>query len=76
MTEYAPTTEEIKQYATEDYGQCGLFPEEFDRWLAEHDRQVAERAWNEGYDEWAKAPAGDQPLRDNPYRAGEMEGEG
>ena len=23
---------------------------EFDRWLAEHDREVAEKAWDEGYD--------------------------
>lgn len=36
----------------------------FTRWLAEHDRQVAERAWDEGYgsDEECHTP------RRNPYR--------
>lgn len=36
----------------------------FDAWIAEHDRQVAERAWGEGYgpDEECHTP------RRNPYR--------
>jgi len=46
MTDYTPTTEEIRnRYLSE------VFPEdeaEFDRWLAEHDRQVAEKAWGQG----------------------------
>lgn len=36
---------------------------EFDRWLAEHDAQVAARAWDEGYDRGRYFP------RRNPYRA-------
>lgn len=49
--------------------------EEFDRWIAEHDRQVAAEAWNEGYqagvhDERIAAgwdyPA--TPGRANPYK--------
>lgn len=36
--------------------------------LAEHDRQVAERAWDEGMDSWY---ASEKPL--NPYRAAKGE---
>lgn len=37
------------------------------RWLAEHDRQVAERAWDEGRDNSPFFPT------DNPYRAAKGE---
>lgn len=33
-------------------------------------REAKAEAWDEGYHEWALAPAGDQPLKDNPYREG------
>ena len=55
MSNYTPTTEDVR----EAYGWSGHDSyielnrisrrEEFDRWLAEHDRQVAERAWDEGH---------------------------
>ena len=38
---------------------------EFDRWLAEHDREVAEKAWDEGYD---YATNGKWGPGENPYR--------
>ena len=38
---------------------------EFDRWLAEHDREVAEKAWDEGYD---YATDGEWGPGENPYR--------
>ena len=52
---------------------------EFDRWLAEHDRQVAERAWDEGA-RWAAVECGavDNERQawiapgDNPYTKGEQ----
>lgn len=52
MTEYTPTTEEVRDRWGRDAISEDLRPEwlaEFDRWLAEHTRQVAERAWDEGY---------------------------
>ncbi|ALJ19546.1 hypothetical protein [Microbacterium sp. No. 7] len=42
----------------------------FDSWLAEHDRQVAERAWGEGWaaaGAWQIAAPG-TPYPWNPYR--------
>ena len=43
---------------------------QFDRGIAALIREAKAEAWGEGYDEWAQAPAGDQPPRDNPYREG------
>ena len=46
----------------------------FDRWLAEHDRQVAERAWDEGQKagllraDFEYGAVGYQHVRGNPYR--------
>lgn len=46
--EYIPTTEEVRDWWTG--GDDGLLRQEFDRWLAEHDRQVKGEAWAEGWD--------------------------
>lgn len=62
MSEYTPTTEQVRDaYAEDDVGvpRPKYFPE-FDRWLAERDRQIAEKAWQEGYD--------GQGGPTNPYR--------
>ncbi|KAA8827203.1 hypothetical protein [Bifidobacterium myosotis] len=43
----------------------------FDRWLAEHDRQVAEKAYQEGYTSgWYRGweDDGDHICHDNPFR--------
>jgi hypothetical protein len=40
--------------------------ESFDRWLAAHDREVAKRAWDEGYGDDSEAHV----PRANPYRSG------
>lgn len=60
MSDYTPTTEEVRR----DYVACNSSPQasmsddgvmvgdasyEFDRWLAAHDREVAEKAWDEGF---------------------------
>lgn len=55
--DYTPTTEEVHEAISEWVWSRRMFrPElgqsdgrEADRWLAEHDRQVAERAWDEGH---------------------------
>ena len=53
VNEYTPTTHDVREayQATDEgldfrrvYQERG---QEFDRWLTEHDRQVAERAWDE-----------------------------
>lgn len=55
-----------------------FYGEKFDRWLAEHDRQVAERAWDECIRsiEWA-GHHGEDPLAyvyaNSPYRAAKGE---
>jgi hypothetical protein len=61
MPEYTPTTEEVRrEYAPSgvpsriepgDYGwDEGILKgeAEFDRWLADHDKEVAAHAWDEG----------------------------
>lgn len=45
MIDSTPTTDEIRYHATE-YNGLGMDEGDFDRWLEEHDRQVAELAWN------------------------------
>ncbi|UXO93877.1 hypothetical protein Pan2_58 [Pseudanabaena phage Pan2] len=87
MTEYTPTTEEVRE-AFVSHGESAWFPTadsydewkdaggaegEFDRWLAERDRQVAERAWDEGarhvYEGGKCSFARDgDPCPYNPYR--------
>lgn len=57
-----------------------FYGEKFDRWLSEHDRQVAERAWDSGFSA-GQAWEGDVNSRvipqmtrwDNPYRAAKGE---
>lgn len=47
MSDYTPTTAEVRDAAT----QCphGIPDAEFDRWLEAHDREVKAQAWQEGY---------------------------
>lgn len=71
-SEYTPTTEEARVtyiHGTPTY--CGVTRArtEFDRWLAEHDREVAKRAWDEGYGDDSEAHV----PRANPYRSSEGE---
>lgn len=46
--EYTPTTDEVRRAWTDWHDLTGANSRAaFDRWLAEHDRQVAEQAWDE-----------------------------
>lgn len=61
MTDYIPTTEEMRRfYALEMAWQEG--PDEayaqFDRWLEDHDRQVAAKAYEKGWDDGYKEGEG------------------
>lgn len=79
MSEYTPTTEEVRaRYGADEFGySAGLSDPcpEFDRWLAEHDRQVKAEAWGEGW--YAGYQYGmlmhGEYRTDNPYRQGETE---
>lgn len=67
--EYEPTTEVVRDEWVHLEGAIppdGIPKREaaFDRWLAEHDRQVAAKAWDEGYHYVA---FGGKELTDNPY---------
>lgn len=72
MTESTITTDEVRDSWLGEPGRYYLFGptvEEFDRWL-EDERA---KAWNECYELWATAPAGDFPdRRENPYRSAEV----
>lgn len=47
---YTPTTEEVRErFWVNDGDWADLRDRDaFDRWLAEHDRKIQERAWQEG----------------------------
>ena len=52
--------------------------EKYDRWLSERDRQVAERAWDDGYKDRGGVVVdiyGDvTETRENPYRSTALQG--
>ena len=78
--DYTPTTVNVRAvYASGVFFQTGLTSydvdavrgaAEFDEWLAEHDRQVAETAWDEAARaviEFEESVISDHPT--NPYRS-------
>lgn len=74
MTDYTPTTEQIRSaFANRAYTDAGVdeFLVQFDRWLKAHDRAVAAKAWDEGFDKCAEYVNGPDwaPAPPNPYRA-------
>ena len=48
-------------------GRYAWKSESFQRWLVEHDRQVAEKAWRAGAAAGHLAAVLPAPLEDNPY---------
>lgn len=80
MSEFTPTTEQVRKiYATWKYEDPEpdedmlTFIGEFDRWLADHDRQTAEQAWRSGYytgkRDYAGSITGGIPISTpNPYQ--------
>jgi len=83
VSDYTPTTEEVrhgyvgKQAVCVNHGdwitkdQWTEFGAEFDRWLAERDRQKQAQAWDEGYVCGYRDGYGDDLDTPNPYRQGE-----
>ena len=84
MADYTPTTGEVRDaYVRRRADEKRFFYDsrtrpraraEFERWLATHDREVAEKAWDEAVDTLSRhwedvAPAAVADLeRRNPYR--------
>lgn len=72
MSDYTPTTEEVRAgYSTATYDDAKA-ETEFDRWLAE----IKAQAWQEGIEAFDVAITKDvddpwSQLPDNPYRQGE-----
>lgn len=81
---FTPTMARLKsdymEMREEHFGFSDLYAEEWDRAQAEHDRQVAERAWDEGHlihGEDYRHPhlcrEGGGCIAENPYRAAKGE---
>ena len=75
--EYVPTTEQAREtYAALCKTEAAA--DEFDRWIAAHDREVREKAWDEGFEAgWAECDDPGAFVNDvwdaktpNPYREG------
>ena len=77
--EYTPTTDEIRRdwvqlsadaysLVTDDADEVAVA--EFDRWLEAHDREVAEKAWDEGF---AHGFNSNDYKMTNPYHEGASE---
>jgi hypothetical protein len=71
MSDYIPTTEQIADawhFASRDYPfKSRVKRAEFNRWLAEHDREVAAGAWDEGYYRGVRDSELVMEPADNPY---------
>lgn len=67
MNDRMPTTEDVRAFYS--IGPAG--ERQFDRWLAEHDRQVKAEAWAEGYGQGARDNERDTEPADNPYLNGD-----
>lgn len=72
MSDYTPTTAEHRRLIEDAYGSGAATA--FDRWLAAHDREVAAKAWGEGFDAayyearmWGHVDCW-EGWPDNPYR--------
>lgn len=64
---WTPSTEQVRSHYVFDQGDRwdAERGQAFDRWLAEHDREVAESAWNQGFD-WTWDCRANRDA--NPYR--------
>lgn len=76
VSEYTPTTDEVRDawasWTNAFSRGRGIGKDEFNRWLAAHDRQVQAEAWDEGYstglDYMSQWLDGDEDEPENPYR--------
>lgn len=76
MSDWTPSTEQVRSHYV--FNQSNQWEPErgeaFVRWLVERDRQVAERAWDEGQKagllraDFEYGAIGYQHVRGNPYR--------
>jgi hypothetical protein len=66
MSDHTPTTEEVRRKATSNL--LSLPVESFDSWLADHDRRIAEAAWDECANAIYVGTAARAAQAFNPYR--------
>lgn len=66
MSEYTPTTEQVRAFALGFGGMRS--PEHWDNWLAAHDRETAARAWDEGAEAGYDDAEAGREEKCNPYR--------
>lgn len=81
MTDFTPSTAQVRDTYVRAMrnafiASAGEHREEFDRWIADHDRAVAEKAWAEGFDTGERDVhehvTFDEPCIPNPYRRQEQ----
>lgn len=76
MSDYTPTTEEVRDaYAGHDFDYA-IAGAQFDRWLAEVERAAAEKAWTDGWNEGVDFEVYVRDINQagpNPYRLNEGE---
>jgi hypothetical protein len=76
MSEFKFTDAEWRKYQQipdQGYSHRGHLEFVVNRWLAEHDRQISEKVWNEAIQEaescgWLHDRARDEMIQRNPYR--------
>jgi hypothetical protein len=72
LSDYTPTTEEVRSAALSDDWGSGIFPEDFDCWFAEELRKAKAEAWDEaGLDLHGNDYEETEMYLRNPYRQGE-----
>ena len=75
MSKYTPTTKEVRKafvYAASGWHRAvSTAKAGFNRWLTEYDRQVAEKAWEEGHATALRYAAYFGEHVPNPYLQGE-----
>jgi hypothetical protein len=78
MSEYTPTTRDVRQYWVREWAPSPELEAQFDRWLAEVERAAAEKAWEAGHEAFEEAWRSDHLFpydyaTENPYRTGGAE---
>lgn len=72
FTPYTPTTDDLRTQYAQRFPDVEGAKQDFDRWLAAHDSQVAANAWDIGFHAGVNHELGDWEIAPdpiaNPYR--------
>jgi hypothetical protein len=72
--DYTPTTDEIRRACWDESSSPDVAYAQFDRWLAEHDRDMKEAGWDEGYQVGYRHGASGEWVYENPNPYTEIHG--